>query len=90
MRKFARELGVDLARVTGTGPKGRILQEDVQDFVKQAMTRRRRGGRGGVSGGGALDLLPWPKVDFAKFGPIETQPLSRIKKLSGANLRATG
>jgi pyruvate dehydrogenase E2 component (dihydrolipoamide acetyltransferase) len=83
VRKFARELGVDLARVTGTGPNGRIQQEDVQNFVKQAM-----GGAtgGGVRGGGELNLLPWPKVDFAKFGAFETRPLSRIKKISGANL----
>ncbi len=89
MRKFARELGVDLARVTGSAPKGRILQEDVQKFVKQVMS----GGApatgatgGGISGGGALNLLPWPTVDFAKFGPVEARPLSRIKKISGANL----
>ena len=87
VRKFARELGVDLARVTGTGPKGRILQEDVQNFVKQAMSGARAPRRGGgVSGGGALNLLPWPTVDFAKFGPVEARPLSRIKKISGANL----
>ncbi len=85
MRKFARELGVDLARVTGTGPNGRIQQEDVQNFVKQAMSGAAGGG-GGVSGGGELNLLPWPKVDFAKFGAFETRPLSRIKKISGANL----
>ena len=88
VRKFARELGVDLARVAGTGPKGRILQEDVQNFVKQAMSgagpAAARGGAG--IGGGALNLLPWPTVDFAKFGPVETRPLSRIKKISGANL----
>ncbi len=88
VRKFARELGVDLARVTGSGPHGRILQEDVQNFVKQAMTGAASGAAtgGGISGGGELNLLPWPKVDFAKFGPFETRPLSRIKKISGANL----
>ena len=89
MRKFARELGVDLARVTGTGPKGRILQEDVQNFVKQVMSGGAPGrgaAGGGISGGGALNLLPWPTVDFAKFGPVEARPLSRIKKISGANL----
>ena len=69
VRKFARELGVDLSRVTGTGPKGRILQEDVQGFVKQAMSGGGPRRPGGAAGGGALDLLPWPKVDFAKFGP---------------------
>ncbi len=88
VRKFARELGVDLARVTGTGPKSRIVQEDIQNFVKQALA----GGAGassssaGTSLGGGLDLLPWPKVDFTKFGAITPQPLSRIKKISGANL----
>ncbi len=87
IRKFARELGVDLSRVKGSGPKGRILQEDVQGFVKQVMSGGAPGGAGGgVTGGGELNLLPWPKVDFAKFGPFETRPLSRIKKISGANL----
>ncbi len=89
LRKFARELGVDLARVTGTGPKGRILQEDVQSFVKQVMSGAvagAGGAGGGISGGGSLNLLPWPSVDFAKFGPTESRPLSRIKKISGANL----
>jgi pyruvate dehydrogenase E2 component (dihydrolipoamide acetyltransferase) len=90
VRKFARELGVDLARVNGSGTKGRITQEDVQQFVKGVM---QGGGAGGAvaataSGGSGvgLDLLPWPKVDFAKFGEIEAKPLSRIKKISGANL----
>ena len=87
VRKFARELGVDLTRVAGTGPKGRISQEDVQGFVKAAL----QGGAAPVSSatggtGVGLDLLAWPKVDFAKFGPIQSKPLSRIKKLSGANL----
>jgi pyruvate dehydrogenase E2 component (dihydrolipoamide acetyltransferase) len=82
VRKFARELGVDLARVTGSGPNSRIQQEDVQNFVKQAMTGAAAGG----GGGGELSLLPWPKVDFAKFGAFETRPLSRIRKISGANL----
>ncbi len=87
VRKFARDLGVDLSRVKGSGPKGRILQEDVQGFVKQAMSGGEPGvAGGGVTGGGELNLLPWPKVDFAKFGPFETRPLSRIKKISGANL----
>ncbi len=85
MRKFARELGVDLSRVKGSGPKGRVLQEDVQSFVKTAMSAGTPAG-GGVSGGGSLSLLPWPTVDFAKFGPVEARPLSRIKKISGANL----
>ncbi len=87
VRKFARDLGVDLSRVTGTGPKSRILQEDVQSFVKQAMSGAGPAtAGGGVTGGGALNLLPWPKVDFAKFGPFESRPLSRIQKISGANL----
>jgi pyruvate dehydrogenase E2 component (dihydrolipoamide acetyltransferase) len=87
VRKFARELGVDLARVTGSGPHGRIVQDDVQNFVKQVMGGAAPGAAGGgISGGGELNLLPWPKVDFAKFGPFETRPLSRIKKISGANL----
>ncbi len=88
VRKFARELGVDLTRVTGTGPNARILQEDVQTFVKQVMggAAPAAAAGGGVTGGGALNLLPWPTVDFAKFGPVEPRPLSRIKKISGANL----
>jgi pyruvate dehydrogenase E2 component (dihydrolipoamide acetyltransferase) len=88
VRKYARDLGVDLARVTGSGQKNRILQDDVQNFVKQVMTSGApaAGGGGGVTGGGELNLLPWPKVDFAKFGPFESRPLSRIKKISGANL----
>jgi pyruvate dehydrogenase E2 component (dihydrolipoamide acetyltransferase) len=89
VRRFARELGVDVARVGGSGPKGRILKEDIQGFVKAALA----GGAGapapaGARGGGFADLgLPaWPKVDFAKFGPVEAQPLSRIKKISGGVL----
>jgi pyruvate dehydrogenase E2 component (dihydrolipoamide acetyltransferase) len=81
VRKLARELGVDLTRVEGTGPRGRILQPDVQQFVKEALTSGA-----GPRGGAGLDLLPWPKVDFARFGPVEVQPLSRIKKLSRGNL----
>jgi pyruvate dehydrogenase E2 component (dihydrolipoamide acetyltransferase) len=86
VRKFARELAVDLARVTGTGPKGRILQEDVQNFVKQALSGAAAAATAASAGGGALDLLPWPKVDFTRFGPVEAKPLSRIRKISGANL----
>ena len=89
VRKFARELGVDLALVQGTGEKNRITADDVRQFVKQVMAGGvpLNAGSSGTTGGvGGLDLLPWPKVDFAKFGPIETQPLSRIKKISGANL----
>jgi pyruvate dehydrogenase E2 component (dihydrolipoamide acetyltransferase) len=88
IRKFARELGVDLASVPGTGPKGRILQEDVQNFVKKTLSGSAPAGAAGgaITGGGALNLLPWPTVDFAKYGPVEPRPLSRIKKISGANL----
>ena len=89
VRKFARELGVDLGAVTGSGPKGRILHEDVQDFVKRALSAGGGGGAavaGAITGGGALNLLPWPVVDFAKFGPVEAILLSRIRKISGANL----
>jgi pyruvate dehydrogenase E2 component (dihydrolipoamide acetyltransferase) len=87
VRKFARELGVDLNRVSATGSKNRILQEDVQGFVKGVMSTGGSTGSPRTDGdGAALGLLPWPKVDFAKFGAIETKPLSRIKKISGANL----
>ncbi len=85
VRAYARELGVDLGRVTATGPKGRILKEDVTGFVKGVLSAPAAAA-GGASLGGGLDLLPWPKVDFAKFGPVEVQPLSRIKKISGQNL----
>ncbi len=90
VRKAARELGVPLAEVKGTGPKGRVTLEDVQSFTRAVMggavqtQAQAQTGRGGTGIG--LDLLPWPKVDFAKFGAIEAKPLSRIKKLSGANL----
>jgi pyruvate dehydrogenase E2 component (dihydrolipoamide acetyltransferase) len=88
VRKFARELGVDLNLVTGTGNKQRILQEDVQNFVKQALAGGAGASSGASSGAsmGGLDLLPWPKIDFAKFGEVTPKPLSRIKKISGANL----
>ncbi|MBP6133252.1 dihydrolipoyllysine-residue acetyltransferase [Thauera sp.] len=92
VRAFARELGVDLGQVKATGPKGRILKEDVTAFVKGAMSTGVVPGKtpaaaaAGASLGGGLDLLPWPKVDFAKFGEIEVKPLSRIKKISGQNL----
>jgi pyruvate dehydrogenase E2 component (dihydrolipoamide acetyltransferase) len=89
IRKFARELGVDLGRVPGTGPKGRITQQDVQTFVKGVMAApaaapAAAGGSG--AGIGGINLLPWPSLDFSKFGPTETVPLSRIKKISGPNL----
>jgi pyruvate dehydrogenase E2 component (dihydrolipoamide acetyltransferase) len=92
VRKFARELGVPLEEVKGSGPKGRILQEDVQAFTKSVMkgeaTTKAAAAKAPAGGGGgeALGLLPWPKVDFAKFGPVERKDLSRIKKISGANL----
>ena len=81
VRRAARELGVDLARVPGSGPRGRILAADVTAFVKRAMTEPVS-----VPAGRGLDLLPWPAVDFARFGPVETRPLSRIRRLSAANL----
>ena len=94
VRKFARELGVPLDEVRGTGPKGRITQDDIQGFTKAVMggatqTKVQAAKAPAVSGGGSgvgLDLLPWPKVDFTKFGPVERKDLSRIKKISGANL----
>jgi pyruvate dehydrogenase E2 component (dihydrolipoamide acetyltransferase) len=87
VRKFARELGADLSRIQGSGPKGRITQEDVQAFVKGVMTRAPASASAAAAPGGAPFNLPeWPQVDFAKFGPVELKALSRIKKLSGANL----
>ena len=87
VRKFARELGVDLARVQGAGPKGRITREDVQAFVKGVITQAPAiASAAAVPGAVPFNLPQWPQVDFAKFGPVELKPLSRIKKLSGANL----
>lgn len=87
VRKYARELGVNVALVKGSGPKGRITQEDVQAFVKGVMSGSAPAASAKSGGNmGGLDLLPWPTVDFTKFGAIERQPLSRIKKLSAANL----
>ncbi|HEY9278621.1 MAG TPA: dihydrolipoyllysine-residue acetyltransferase [Eoetvoesiella sp.] len=86
VRKFARELGVDLRRVTGSGDKNRITADDVRAFVKQAVAAGSSGAGAAAVSGGGLSVLDWPKVDFAKFGPIEAKPLSRIKKISGANL----
>ena len=90
IRRFARELGVPLAQVKGSGPKGRITQQDVQSFVKGVMAEAASGGAAKAaapaSGGAFPGLLAWPQVDFTKFGPIERKPLSRIKKISGANL----
>ena len=84
VRLFARELGVDLKQVKGSGRKGRISKEDVQAFVKSALAAPRAAP--GAAGGAGLNLLPWPQIDFATFGPVESKPLSKIKKISGANL----
>ena len=81
VRRFARELGVDLTKVKGLGPKGRILKDDVQSYVKSSLSRPAA-----APAGGGLSVLPLPVVDFAKFGATELKPLSRIKKISGANL----
>ncbi|MGO4825190.1 dihydrolipoyllysine-residue acetyltransferase, partial [Cupriavidus sp. 2KB_15] len=89
VRKFARELGVDVSRVAGTGPKGRITQDDVQAFVKGVMSGQAAApaqAAAAPAGGAGLNLLPWPKVDFSRFGEVDSKPLSRIKKISGANL----
>jgi pyruvate dehydrogenase E2 component (dihydrolipoamide acetyltransferase) len=96
IRRFARELGVPLAEVQGSGPKGRITQDDVQGFVKGVMAGDTRtesqkakapaAAPAAAAGGGIPGLLPWPVVDFAKFGAVERKPLSRIQKISGANL----
>lgn len=86
VRKFARELGVTISQVKGTGPKNRITQEDVQNFVKAAMSSGGPSAQGAGGSLGGLNLIPWPKVDFTKFGEIERTPLNRIKKLTAANL----
>ena len=90
VRAYARELGIDLSKVTATGPKGRLIKDDLTKYVKGVLSGAISGpvasAGGGISGGGTLDLLPWPKVDFSKFGEIEVKPLSRIKKISGQNL----
>jgi pyruvate dehydrogenase E2 component (dihydrolipoamide acetyltransferase) len=85
VRLFARELGVDLGRVSGSAKGGRITREDVQGFVKGAL-QGAGGATAGITGGTGLNLLAWPQVDFSKFGEVETRPLTRIQKLSGANL----
>jgi len=88
VRRFARELGVDLSLVRGSGPKQRILHDDVREWVKGVV--RQAGAPAAAApagdGGAALGLLPWPKVDFAKYGPIETKPIQRIRRISAANL----
>ena len=93
VRKFARQLGVPLEQLKGTGHKSRITQEDVYNFTKEVMAGHAqtqaqvaKGGSGSGAGGEALGLLPWPVVDFAKFGPIERRDMSRIKKITAANL----
>ncbi|EGJ10291.1 dihydrolipoamide S-succinyltransferase, partial [Rubrivivax benzoatilyticus JA2 = ATCC BAA-35] len=95
IRRYARELGVPLEEIKGSGPKGRITQEDVQSFVKGVMAgeaqtsaqKAKAPAAAPAAAGGTLPgLLPWPQVDFGKFGEVERQPLSRIKKISGANL----
>lgn len=89
VRAFARTLGVDIAKVPGSGPKGRITQADVEAFVKGVMTGATAVSSSSAASAGSLNglnLLPWPTIDFAKFGAIELRPLSRIKKISGANL----
>lgn len=89
VRLFAREKGVDIALVAGSGPKGRILRQDILQFLTggtPAVAPIASASAAPSNTGTGLDLLPWPKVDFAKFGPIEALPLSRIKKISGANL----
>ncbi len=90
IRKIARELGVPLDEITGSGPKGRITQQDLHGFVARVMagsvTTRAAGAAAPASGGAMPGLLPWPQVDFAKFGPVERRDLTRIQKISGANL----
>ncbi|AWQ19965.1 pyruvate dehydrogenase complex dihydrolipoyllysine-residue acetyltransferase [Pantoea ananatis] len=85
IRRLAREFGVNLAKVKGTGRKGRILKEDVQAYVKDAV-KRAEAAPAAASGGGLPGMLPWPKVDFSKFGEVEEVELGRIQKISGANL----
>lgn len=86
IRRLAREFGVNLAKVKGTGRKGRILREDVQAYVKEAVKRAEAAPAAAASGGSLPGLLPWPKVDFSKFGEVEEVELGRIQKISGANL----
>ncbi len=86
VRRLAREFGVNLAKVKGTGRKNRVIKEDVQNYVKDLVRKVESGQVSTSSNGGGLDLIPWPKVDFAKFGEVEEKKLSRIQKISGANL----
>ncbi|MBV2129143.1 dihydrolipoyllysine-residue acetyltransferase [Arsukibacterium indicum] len=89
IRRLAREFGINLAKVNGTGRKGRVVKEDVQNYVKQLVKQAESGASSSASGAGSsmgFDLIAWPKVDFSKFGEVESKPLSRIQKLSGNNL----
>jgi pyruvate dehydrogenase E2 component (dihydrolipoamide acetyltransferase) len=86
VRKYARELGADISKVKGSGLKGRITQEDVQSFIKGVLSGQSTQTGASAGAGGGLQLLPWPKIDFKKFGEIQTRPLSRIQKISAANL----
>lgn len=88
IRRLAREFGINLAKVNGTGRKGRVVKEDVQNYVKQLVKQVESGATAGTGSGNSMgfDLIAWPKVDFAKFGEVEAKPLSRIQKLSGNNL----
>ncbi len=85
VRRLAREFGINLAKVKGSGRKNRVVKEDVQNYVKE-LVRKVESGQIKASNGGGLDLIPWPKVDFSKFGDVEEKKLSRIQKISGANL----
>lgn len=85
IRRLAREFGVNLAKVKGTGRKGRILREDIQTYVKDAV-KRAEAAPAAATGGGIPGMLPWPKIDYSKFGEVEEVELGRIQKISGANL----
>ncbi|MEO2268028.1 pyruvate dehydrogenase complex dihydrolipoyllysine-residue acetyltransferase [Pseudoalteromonas sp. YIC-656] len=86
VRRLAREFGINLAKVKGTGRKNRVIKEDVQNYVKELVKQVESGNAGKGGNGAGVDLIPWPKVDFSKFGEVEEKKLSRIQKLSGANL----
>ena len=87
VRRLAREFGVDLTLVTGTGPKNRVLKEDIQSFVKYELSRPKATANSAVANGaGGLQVLAAPKVDFSKFGEVVEVPLTRIQKISGPNL----
>ena len=85
-RKFARQFGVDIHQVRGSGQRGRVTKEDIEQFIKSSMLARKNSSAPIAAGMSGLDLLPWPKVDFAKFGEVERQARSRIQKVSAANL----